>query len=235
MIRYSKIKTGEPREIVLLKGRGCRYRQCTFCDYHLDGSESEEECATVNARALAKVTGEFGVLEVICSGSFTDMYQDDIAAIRRICIERGIRLLIVESHWFFREFFDEIRESMSPIEIEFKVGVETFDIELREKLKKGMGDVAADEIAKYFRQCNLLAGIAGQTAQGVSSDVETALQHFRRVCVNVFCGNSTNVMPDPDLIAELCERVFPKYTHDPRIDILMVNTDFGVGGEGSDE
>lgn len=235
MIRYSKIKTGQPREIVLLKGRGCRYKQCTFCDYYNDGSDDDEECATVNSRALARVTGQFGVLEVICSGSFTDMYSGDIAAVRAVCVERGIKLLIVESHWFYREFFAEFRAMMAPIAVEFKAGVETFDVALREELKKGLGDVTPSELAEYFQQCNLLVGIVGQTAQGVERDIRTALAHFRRVCVNVFCENSTPVKADAALLAQLDEEILPQFEGDARVDILRENTDFGVGMEGDDD
>jgi len=235
MIRYSKVTTGQPREILLLKGRGCRYKQCTFCDYYADGSDDEEECAAVNAPALARVTGRFGVLEVICSGSFTDMYSGTIAAVREVCVERGIKLLIVESHWFYREFFAEFRALMAPIAVEFKAGIETFDVALREELKKGLGDTTPEELAEYFRQCNLLVGIVGQTVQSVERDIRTALEHFRRVCVNVFCENSTPVKVDAALIAELYDKVLPQFEHDARVDILFENTDFGVGTEDEAE
>ena len=41
MQRYSTITEKNPREIVLLRGRGCRYRRCAFCDYHEDASCDE--------------------------------------------------------------------------------------------------------------------------------------------------------------------------------------------------
>ena len=37
MNRYSVISEGGfPREFLLLQGTGCRWRQCSFCDYHSD-------------------------------------------------------------------------------------------------------------------------------------------------------------------------------------------------------
>ena len=36
MERYSVITEKNPREIVLLRGAGCAWRRCRFCDYHLD-------------------------------------------------------------------------------------------------------------------------------------------------------------------------------------------------------
>lgn len=38
MERYSVITNKNPREIVLLRGSGCKWRRCAFCDYHLDFS-----------------------------------------------------------------------------------------------------------------------------------------------------------------------------------------------------
>ena len=43
MIRYSVITVKNPREIVLLRGRGCEWRKCRFCDYHLDFCKEESE------------------------------------------------------------------------------------------------------------------------------------------------------------------------------------------------
>ena len=42
MLRYGLINEKEPREIVLLRGRGCFYKKCAFCDYHLDASPDDE-------------------------------------------------------------------------------------------------------------------------------------------------------------------------------------------------
>ncbi len=42
MERYSIILEKNPREIVLLRGKGCIYRKCSFCDYHLDRGEDAE-------------------------------------------------------------------------------------------------------------------------------------------------------------------------------------------------
>ena len=69
MIRYSEITEKNPREIVLLRGRGCRWRRCRFCDYHLDSSKDEEANYELNQEVLSKVTGKYGSLEVINSGS----------------------------------------------------------------------------------------------------------------------------------------------------------------------
>jgi len=232
MIRYSTIKTGDPREIVLLKGRGCQYKQCAFCDYYDDGSDDDAECARINTRVLDDVTGVFGVLEVICSGSFCELHEGDIAAVQKICEKCGIRRIIVESHWMYRAEFDAFRARMAPVEVEFKAGIETFDITLRNLWRKGIGDVSPAELAEYFQQCNLIVGVAGQSFEGVAEDIRTALRHFRRVCVNVFCENTTEVNADTALIRRLRAELFSQYADDSRVDILTENTDFGVGAEG---
>ena len=68
--RYSLIKTKMPREFLLLQGTGCRWRQCTFCDYHSDVSADP---FIVNRDVLAMVTGETGVLDIINSGSAMEL------------------------------------------------------------------------------------------------------------------------------------------------------------------
>ena len=57
MVRYSILHEKNPREIVLLRGTGCRWRKCTFCDYHLDSSPDEAENWRLNQEVLQQVTG----------------------------------------------------------------------------------------------------------------------------------------------------------------------------------
>ena len=54
-----------PREFVLLQSKGCKWGKCTFCDYHLDRNSSPFE---TNRLVLSRVTGVYGVLDVINSG-----------------------------------------------------------------------------------------------------------------------------------------------------------------------
>ena len=55
--RYSVIREKNPREILLLRGSGCKWRRCTFCDYHLDFSRDEDANFLLNQKELTKVTG----------------------------------------------------------------------------------------------------------------------------------------------------------------------------------
>ncbi|MBQ8606983.1 MAG: hypothetical protein IJ417_02160, partial [Bacteroidaceae bacterium] len=81
MERYSLIHTKFPREFVLLQGTGCRWKQCTFCDYHTDVSSHPYE---VNRPILEKVTGVYGVLDVINSGSALELDEETLCLIAEV-------------------------------------------------------------------------------------------------------------------------------------------------------
>ena len=233
MIRYSVIPEKNPREIVLLRGSGCRWRRCRFCDYHLDFSTDEEANFQLNKLQLDKVTGKFGRLEVINSGSFTDLYSRTIDAVRKTCLRCGIDHVHFECHWQDREAIDELRRRFAAlgITVKLKIGVETFDALFRESyLVKGMGDAQAPEIARFFDECCLLFGLPGQNRSSMEEDIRTGLEFFERVCVNIMEENSAPIKPDPAVIAVFAEEILPRYEQNPRVDILMNNTDFGVGG-----
>lgn len=84
-------------------------------------------------------------------------------------------------------------------------------------------------MAKYFDEINLLQGITGQTAESMINDIETGLKYFKRICVNIMIENGMPVKPDEKVIKEFLNEVYPKYKNNKRVDILLNNTDFGVG------
>ena len=43
------------------------------------------------------------------------------------------------------------------------------------------------------------------------------------------CENTTSVKPDGAVADVFLRKVYPLYKDDPRVDILIENTDFGVG------
>ena len=92
-IRYSVITEKNPREIVMLRGTGCRWKRCAFCDYHLDRADDEAENFALNRAVLSRVTGQYHHLEVINSGSFGDLDEATMEEILRVCRARGIDLL----------------------------------------------------------------------------------------------------------------------------------------------
>lgn len=230
--RYSIIEEKNPREILLLRGSGCRWRRCTFCDYHLDFSGDEEANFLLNQKELKKVTGCHDRLETINSGSFCELDEKTIELIRRVCVEKGIGELHVEFHWQYRDKIQYYRKYFAEKDIKLKVklGVETFDSEYRETiLKKGITADSPGEIAEYADEICLLFGLKGQTLESMQRDIDLGLRYFERICINIMVENSTKIKPDQAVINIFVQNLYEKYIHDPRVDILMENTEFGVG------
>ena len=232
MERYSKICLKQKREIVLLRGRGCAYGQCAFCDYHLDRNADDGENFSLNQKVLAQVTGEFGELEVINSGSVFELDCKTLALIRTVCREKEIKVIHFEAHYLYRDQVPALRREFSGFKLKMKLGLESFDYAFREGiLKKGISVRDPAMICRNFNEANLLVGVAGQTVASMENDIAVALRYFERICVNVMCKNTTEILPDEKVISAFMQQVYPKYQHDPRVDILISNTDFGVGGE----
>ena len=234
MQRYGIITEKNPREIVLLRGSGCRWRRCRFCDYHLDFSKDAEANYRLNRAVLARITGQYGRLEVINSGSFSDLDPATMAAVKAICRSKKIRQIHFECHWRDRSAIKALREDFKAlgIGVKVKIGVETFDPLFREcYLDKGIDESDPAKIAENFDECCLLFGIPGQTAVSMTRDVEVGLTYFDRVCVNMMTENTSRIKPDPSVIDVFTKEVRPAYLDNPRVDVLMENTDFGVGGE----
>jgi len=236
--RYSVITKKNPREIVLLRGSGCVWKKCTFCDYHFDASKDKDANYQLNHRELQKVIGAYQHLEVINSGSFFELDDKTLDDIYTVCQEKNIKTLHFESHWLFRKHILEYKEKYKKIgvDLKIKIGVETFDMEYRENiLNKGMGEASPEEIREYFDEVCLLQGISGQTVESMKKDIETGLSYFERVCVNVMVENTTPIKPDEEVIKNFVKEVYPLYKDNDRVDILLNNTDFGVGGNKENE
>lgn len=230
--RYAVIDEKNPREIIMLRGKGCAWRRCRFCDYHLDSSPDQRANHQLNAREIAKVTGIHHRLEVINSGSFVDLPPETLTLIAKHCQSKHIQDVHFECHWQHRDAIEPLRAYFAKmgIRLQIKIGVETFDALFRESyLDKGI-DATAEEIAAYFDEVCLLQGLAGQTVGSMLADIATGLQYFRRVCVNIMQENAKPIKPSPDVIAQFIRHILPIYETDPRVDILLENTAFGVGG-----
>ncbi|MBD5131103.1 MAG: radical SAM protein [Clostridiales bacterium] len=230
MERYSVIRDKRPRELVLLRGSGCVYKRCAFCDYHIDCSPDEAANFALNSSVLARVTGEYGELEVINSGSVFELDSRTLALIKAVCAERNISVVHFETHYLYRNKLDELRREFDGFTLLFKLGLETFDYDLRENvLLKGIPDRDPAIIAQGFDEANFLFGLTGQTVETMRSDIELGLKYFKRICVNVMCENSTSVKPDGQVVSAFVRELYPIYKDDPRVDILISNLDFGVG------
>ena len=294
MERYSIIRDKMPREFVLLQGTGCKWARCTFCDYHSDVSDDPFE---VNRQVLEQVTGEYGVLDVINSGSAFELDDRTIEMLRRIIVEKKIHTLWCEMHWMYRNRLEEFKLKITdnrlqitdltpspaglPLKqgentsndtkfvsnlsagfslkqgenmmldyrlqstdnglqmsdtacrvptIKFRCGIETFDPELRKRWNKGVPEsVTAEEVARYFQGVCLLCCTEGETRERIVRDIELARKHFEYFSVNVFCNNTTKIKRDQALVDWFVSEVYPTIKDDPRIEVLVDNTDLGVG------
>ena len=227
MDRYALIHTKIPREFVLLQGTGCRWRKCTFCDYHEDVSERPFE---VNEPVLRQVTGKYGVLDVINSGSAMELDEETIALIKEVVKEKRIHTLWFEAHYMYRKKLASFAKQFAPVQVKFRCGVETFNPTLRDAWKKGIpSSVSVQEIAQYFQGICLLCCTQGETKEHILKDIELAKEHFEYFSVNVFCNNHTSVKQDKDLATWFAKEVYPLIKAEPGIEVLMENTDLGVG------
>lgn len=234
MVRYSAITCKNPREIVLLRGRGCEWRKCSFCDYYLDSSADTDADFTLNKETLACVKGTYKSLEVINSGSFTNLDKKTMKLIMDVCLLHHITQLRFECHWLSRNMIAPLKKTFADkdITVKIKMGVESFDIPYRERyLHKGMGSATPEDIARFADEICLLQGLPGQTETSMKNDIETGLSYFERVCVNIMTPNTSSVEPDETVKRLFIEKLYPAYKDNPRVDILLENTDFGVGGE----
>lgn len=231
-VRYSIIREKNPREIVMLVGNGCKWRKCRFCDYHLDSGKDETYNFYINKQELLKIQGIYGKLEVINSGSFVDLDKKTMELIKNVCLEKNITEIHFECHWMHRKEVAKLKKIFSSegIEVMTKTGIETFDYDYRENvLVKGVDEKNPAVIAQYFDEINLLQGLPGQNVASMIDDIEIGLKYFKRVCVNIMQENGMPVKPDAKVVEEFTKCVYPKYKNNDRVDILLKNTDFGVG------
>lgn len=228
MDRYNKITNKNNREIVLLRAFPCIWGKCSFCDYIDDNGRDEDELNKLNKEVLDNITGEFGVLEVINSGSCFEIPKETMNYIKKIVDEKKIKLLFFESHWCYRNRLDEIKNFFN-VPIIFKIGVETFDYDFRNNfLNKNAKFKDAKEVAEKFQSVCLMVGIKGQTKDMIRKDIEILLESFKYGTINVFVDNTTSIKRDEELV-QWFRKEYSYLNDHPTIEVLYHNTDFGVG------
>lgn len=227
MDRYSVIHTKMPREFVLLQGRGCRWGKCAFCDYHSDTSDNPFE---TNRAVLQQVTGVYGVLDVINSGSAPELDEATIELIKQVVREKNIHTLWFEAHYMYRHRLAHFAAQFAPATVKFRCGIESFSPAQRTLWNKGVPATAtAADVAKYFKGVCLLCCTADDSRERILADIETAKQYFEYFSVNLFCNNSTAVKRNDALATWFMSDVYPQIKDDTRIEVLAENTDLGVG------
>ena len=227
MQRYSLIKEKMPREFLLLQGTGCRWAKCTFCDYFGDCSGNPYE---VNKKVLEQVTGEFGVLDIINSGSAMELDSDTIGLIKETIVEKNIKTVWFEAHYMYRNRLEAFAKQFMPATVKLRCGIESFDPTLRSSWNKGVpSDVTAANVAEYFKGVCLLCCTQGDTKERILNDIATAREHFEYFSINLFCNNSTAVKRDAELAKWFEAEVYPMLKDMDGVEILLNNNDLGVG------
>lgn len=216
-----------PREFVLLQGRGCRWGKCTFCNYHLDVSDNPFE---VNKPVLERVTGEYGVLDIINSGSAMELDEQTIELIKKVVREKNIHTLWFEAHFMYRNRLEDFAKQFAPAVVKFRCGVESFSPEQRRRWNKGIPEwVTPEDVARHFKGVCLLCCTDDDSRERIVDDIKTAKEYFEYFSVNLFCDNGTPVRRDDALVEWFKNEVYPLVKDDSAIEILVDNTDLGVG------
>lgn len=227
LLRYSLIKNKFPREFLLLQGTGCVYKKCSFCDYYNDVSDNPFE---VNKPVIERVTGVTGVLDIINSGSCFELDEKTINLIYEKAVQKNIHTLWFETHYLYKNKLPEFREKFPGLKIKFRTGIESFNPKLRVFLNKGIpSNVTVQEVSKYFDGVCLLVGFVGQSREDVINDINLACEFFEYASVNVFVENTTALKQDKSIVNWFKTEVYPKIKNEPLIEVLLNNTDLGVG------
>lgn len=225
--RYAKIKEKFLREFILLQGRGCFWKKCTFCDFYEDVSKNFFE---INSEVIDNITGEFGILDVANSGSIMELDKETLDLLINKVKEKKIREVWCEVHWSYRNQLNDFSKKFENAIVKYKVGIETFNPKLRSFWNKGIDEnVSPSDVAKYFKSIGLLVGTENQTFEDVVSDIEIAKKYFERCMVNVFVPNSKKIKENRPLINRFIREIYPKIKDDPKIETLLHITDLGVG------
>jgi len=227
-IRYNKIKGN--REVVLLKSFPCKYGKCSFCNYILDNSSDEDEINHINLKVLKKVTGEYGILEVVNSGSVFEIPRKSLSEIKSVATNKNIKILCFEFYYGYVKRLNEIVDFFDGVEVRFIMGLETFDNEFRVNVYNKnfrLNDEDYLSLAKKVFSICLLVCVKGQTKEMIDNDILLGLKYFRHITVNVFIENSTPVKSDPDLKKWFVDK-YSFLKDDSRVDLFIDNKDLGV-------
>ena len=179
---------------------------------------------------MSRVTGCYGILDIINSGSGIELDSDTLQLIKKVSEEKKIHTLWFEMHYMYRHRLAEFAKYFAPLTVKFRCGIESFDPTQRKKWNKGLPEkVTAEDVAKYFQGVCLLCGTEGESRERIVSDIQKAEQLFEYYSVNLFCNNSTGVKRDEKLAEWFIKNIYPEAQHSPKAEILLNNTDLGVG------
>ena len=218
---------------MLLKSFPCAYGKCSFCNYIEDNSNNEEEINEVNLEVLKEITGEFGILEVINSGSVFEIPKKTLEQIREVVYEKDIKILYFEIFYSYLSRLDEIINYFNEkkkVEIRFRTGIESFDNDFRRNVYKKnilLDEKKIKELSEKIYSICLLIATQGQTKEMIKNDIEMGLKYFKAITINVFVDNGTVVKRDAELVKWFVQDMKHLFNND-RVEILIDNKDLGV-------
>ncbi|MCG8404072.1 MAG: hypothetical protein MI923_02620 [Phycisphaerales bacterium] len=229
LARYAKYRGKLPREVLLLRGLPCIWSRCSFCDYIDDNTTDETLIEKIADENLAKVTGEFGRLMVVNSGSIQELPRSVRVKIRDLMKAKKITEFWTESYWAYRKDYEETRRFFE-VETHLFLGVETFDDHLRNNvLNKSMHWSSPEEVAAATDSICLMIGYKGQTPDIIRRDIDLMLSLFKYGIVNLFTENRLSDGLMDEEIKAWFKQDFSWLDDEPNINVLWTNTDFGIG------
>jgi hypothetical protein len=179
---------------------------------------------------LQRVTGKYGVLDIINSGSAMELDNQTIELIKQIVKEKNIETLWFEAHYMYRHRLATFASQFAPAKVKFRCGIESFDPKLRNSWNKGIAeDVTPEDVARYFSGVCLLCCTEGDSRERIIDDIAIAQRHFEYFSINLFCNNGTSVRRDETLAKWFVEEVYPQIKDTEGIEVLIENTDLNVG------
>lgn len=229
-IRYSKINNKHQREIVLLKSFPCKYGRCSFCNYIEDNSTNEILINEINKKVLQNITGEYGVLEVINSGSVFELPKETLNEIKKIVNEKNIHTLYFEVYYGYINLLPSIKKFFSEIEVRFRMGLETFDDNFRKEVYNKnfcLNEKILKKLSNEIYSICLLVCTKGQTKEMIDKDIQLGLKYFKNITINIFINNGTVVKRDENLVKWFIKK-YSYLTNDDRVELLIDNKDLGV-------
>ena len=159
-----------------------------------------------------------------------ELDEATIEYIKKVVAEKDIEELWFEAHYMYRNKLVAFAQLFAPATVKFRCGIESFDAQLRQSWNKGIpANITPADIAKHFKGVCLLCCTQGDSKERILNDIATAKQHFEYFSVNLFCNNSTPVKRDEGLVQWFIKEVYPRIKDDERIEVLIDNTDLGVG------
>ena len=181
---------------------------------------------------LKEITGEFGILEVINSGSVFEIPKKTLEKIREVVYEKDIKILYFEIFYSYLSRLDEIINYFNEkkkVEIRFRTGIESFDNDFRRNVYKKnilLDEKKIKELSEKIYSVCLLIATQGQTKEMIKNDIETGLKYFKAITINVFVDNGTVVKRDAELVKWFVQDMKHLFNND-RVEILIDNKDLG--------